>query len=55
MGLDVQKAELAQKYAKYQEAAVRFQDLRAVERAASKRWRDEEYHLRDQLQHLEET
>ena len=41
MDLDAQKAELAQKYAKYQEAAVRLQDLRAVERAASKRRRDE--------------
>ena len=54
MDLDVQKAELAQKYAKYQEAAVRLQDLRAEERAASKRRRDEEDHLKGQLQHLEE-
>ena len=48
MDLDVQKAELAQKYAKYQEATVRLQDLRAVERAATKRRRDEEDHLGDQ-------
>ena len=54
MDLDAQKAELAQKYAKYQEAAVRLQDLRAEERAASKRGRDEEDHLKGQLQHLEE-
>ena len=54
MHLDAQKAELAQKYAKCQEAAVRLQDLRAVERAASKRRRDEEDHLKGQLQHLEE-
>ena len=54
MDLDAQKAELAEKYAKYQAAAVRLQDLRAEERAASKRRRDEEDHLRGQLQHLEE-
>ena len=54
MDLDAQKAELAQKYTKHQEAAVRLQDLRAEERAASKRRRDEEDHLRGQLQHLEE-
>ena len=54
MDLDAQKAELAQKYSKYQEAAVRLQDLRAEERAASKRRRDEEDHLKGQLQHLEE-
>ena len=54
MDLDAQKAELAEKYAKYQAAAVRLQDLRAEERAASKRRRDEEDHLKGQLQHLEE-
>ena len=54
MDLDAQKAELAQKYAKYQEAAVRLQDLRAVERAATKRRREEEDQLRDQLQYLEQ-
>jgi len=54
MGLDVQTAELAQKYAKYQEATIRLQGLRAVERAATKRRRGEEDHLRDQLQYLEE-
>ena len=54
MDLDAQKAELAEKYAKYQAAAVRLQDLRAEERAASKRRRDEEEHLKGQLEHLEE-
>ena len=54
MDLDAQKAELAEKYAKYQAAAVRLQDLRAEERAASKRRRDEEDHLKGQLQNLEE-
>ena len=54
MELDDQKAELAQKYAKYQEAAVRLQELRAVERAAKKRRREEEDQIRDQLEHLEQ-
>ena len=50
MDLDAQKAELAQKYAKYQEAAVRLADLRAAERAATKRRKVEE----DQLWMLEQ-
>ena len=54
MDLDAQKAELAQKYAKYQEAAVRLADLRAAERAATKRRKVEEDQLRDQLQYLEQ-